>query len=1369
MSDQANPLAGVSTEDLLAYKAGDLSKVSTTGLLAIKAARSGAPAPPARFAAQREPIVAPPGATAGPAFAPESAVRPFIEPPNARMDESMARKASGYQWEATPQGQAESRIAAERDAERASRREASPPGFFERTAEGFAGGLMAAPMAAEELVRRRSPGGDLFEVNRPDPAGPRLDKPAWQAVAAGALRGGTGSSFSLLMPGLTTAFSGAQATPIGEKAFGYLHKPGEMVKEAGGGELAVELTDQAVNLAAMMGAHKAVNAGAARAGKAWRQAVGGGKIAPERGVNPETPGATVKVDTGAGLARGSSIPAATPEAPPVVAPIPPRPQDAEKPVPATAPEARPTAPKSGMVVAARDASGNVIYGNPGDIHINLAKQVPPGALGKMEQGFAGPDGKFLTRQEALDAVDLPVPKRDFGLDAKDYQEAQVRAARAARAKPTPAPPPAPETPPAPTEIASVEGTAGNAAGAKGDVTLGSNRLLTPEMAKQAEGWIETAERPINAVTRTIRGKIAQIPGVRPVAESIANLAKSPEARVSKGFEETILKGRGRERGTRYDIAKAVKELEAAKLDEAQMEEAGKSLSSEPADLSKFMPEQRAVVESVRGKLQGLRSREVEAQTMSHEVFAEYPQGHLTRFLKPGTLPERILGQRGGVKVKAYTAAQDMPSLKVKLPASEVRSHLGQEQPRLLKQDGKTTLVKFNDTPEGRAARDGLAWSIEQSYKTERSQLGAEATREIKSSDPRAVRQLQAEAETIPTRGDALELGADDAHAKALEAQRGKLMGKSRAAMNTADVREAKALVRAEADVPRAADLGIELGEPVPPDVAARIFEPSTPRRLLGTMAESGSRLAKAETLKDLSKLVDEKGPIAIEAVKGEPPPDGFEMLASAKGRDYGALDGKWVRADAAKYVRGAFESTPEAPSGVENMKGVQRAIMERFKVSRLLYNPRQWFRQIPSNIEFENLMGFSNWNPRYIQHKIRGLQAMREGSPYYRIGLEAGFFDPAMVSKAELGLMEEAMGSKGNPGYRVTKAILTGGVSELAPGKLRSVESFLGRAYSKADSWTKMSGLRFAVEELGMTPDQAVAYVRKWTPSPESVSNAVKAWSGSIIGDPWFRYRAEQARINAQALAEKPIRLAMNRAQGSLIRGAAVLGGASLLSDDEKKALENEQGSGAIALGRDEQNRPLGLDYKFLSTIGDLAYADPATIGKEGDDEFDRAMEISGAGNNPFLSILAEQKTGRDRYGRPINPEGTRAGRVSSFLSQLQKTFVPDIAGRHVEKLKAAIEGKPYSPYQPAQTVPQAILDVGFGFKLTPLDADYALQKIARQGATAVEDITAKFRRDAINGQPIDMERLKELAESLKADMANRTKPLQAIQPTQGR
>ena len=60
-------------------------------------------------------------------------------------------------------------------------------------------------------------------------------------------------------------------------------------------------------------------------------------------------------------------------------------------------------------------------------------------------------------------------------------------------------------------------------------------------------------------------------------------------------------------------------------------------------------------------------------------------------------------------------------------------------------------------------------------------------------------------------------------------------------------------------------------------------------------------------------------------------------------------------------------------------------------------------------------------------------------------------------------------------------------------------------------------------------------------------------------------------------------------------RGASALAtriglGASALSEDEDKALENEQGGGAVALGRDEQGvARLGIGDDLVDDMGDRA------------------------------------------------------------------------------------------------------------------------------------------------------------------------------------
>jgi hypothetical protein len=91
-----------------------------------------------------------------------------------------------------------------------------------------------------------------------------------------------------------------------------------------------------------------------------------------------------------------------------------------------------------LVVAARDDAGKVYMGKPGQIHSDLLDQLPPGFSDAdiPEMGFAGPDGKFMTREEAFDKLhteghpaafvpEYPEIQSGIGLklDAGDYARA----------------------------------------------------------------------------------------------------------------------------------------------------------------------------------------------------------------------------------------------------------------------------------------------------------------------------------------------------------------------------------------------------------------------------------------------------------------------------------------------------------------------------------------------------------------------------------------------------------------------------------------------------------------------------------------------------------------------------------------------------------------------------------------------------------------------------------------------------------------------------------------------------------------------------------------------------------------------------------
>lgn len=1008
--------------------------------------------------------------------------------------------------------------------------------------------------------------------------------------------------------------------------------------------------------------------------------------------------------------------------------------------------------------AIREAIKNVRavdrYGNPerpsGLLNAALAGDDLSGAMWIENLDRATP--REITKQY-VDAVRAAVPDATFA-DMKfalTGKAPKVQAAAPHAELPAPAAPSAPDVPAAPASP-DPSPAGGAAVPPREGPTLG---VGLGALGKKPEGWIEAIEEPY---ARTI-GK-----GVAKVVDPALNLFKSPEAKISPEFEKAVQEGRSTERGLSADAKRAVSKYERATkgISPEQNKQIGRSLSSEDADLSGLTAEQRAAVEDLRGSVQDIRSKELASSSpFSKEVFEEYPQGHLKRVVKPGLITERRVARAGGVTVKAYQTAKDMFGIKVDLPAEEARSLVPPGSPlRYLKQEGRSTLLKFTNSPEGMKARDAFFESLKSRFADARSRLGADATREMRAAgDPREVRRLLEEQETIPTEKEALELGASPEEAKKHTFARLGVGAKAKAEMNTVDVREVKQFARAQADVPRVGDLGVEKFDPIPEDVADRIFVKDTAQRAHVTLQESARRIGKAETLKNISEVVDSKGPVAIEPpTPGADTPEGYTLVDN---KAFGPLNRKFVRNDVLEYVKGAFD-----PQQKHFLTEFGDGLMERFKTVRLL-DPRMVPRQLVSNMEFENLAGMSNWNPRYLQWKAKGLAAMREGSPY-RAALERnGFLHSGVVTEAEIGLAESALAESGSVGKRIGRAVGSFGLTELAPKMLKRVESAGWKAYSSMDAWTKSTIYVHAIEELGMSPADAAAYVRKWTPSPESVATWVQGYSRHLVGDPWARYRAEMARINLQAIKEKPIRLAMNRLQKDIIRGVAIGAGASLLSSDEKKALENEQGGGAVALGRDAEGRPLALNYTFLSTLGDF-FSQPKTVGKPWKDATDTFLRWSGLGDNPLYSTGSQMLTGENaKTGKPINPEGTIEGGLKSFAALAASQWTPSMLSSHAAKLNAAWNDEPYSPNQPKQTKEQAVLDVFFGFKLTPLDAQQALQKIARQGARAYDDIASNFRGKAMRGETIDPENARKLADMLAKDYSERAAPLNRISAEQ--
>lgn len=91
-------------------------------------------------------------------------------------------------------------------------------------------------------------------------------------------------------------------------------------------------------------------------------------------------------------------------------------------------------PKEGLVVANIGTDGNIYYGLPGELHLNLTEKfgdvvranIPAETPIWKKIGFAGPDGKFLTRKEALTKTKVkPSQSVEGQLDALDLREQTI--------------------------------------------------------------------------------------------------------------------------------------------------------------------------------------------------------------------------------------------------------------------------------------------------------------------------------------------------------------------------------------------------------------------------------------------------------------------------------------------------------------------------------------------------------------------------------------------------------------------------------------------------------------------------------------------------------------------------------------------------------------------------------------------------------------------------------------------------------------------------------------------------------------------------------------------------------------------------------
>lgn len=534
-----------------------------------------------------------------------------------------------------------------------------------------------------------------------------------------------------------------------------------------------------------------------------------------------------------------------------------------------------------------------------------------------------------------------------------------------------------------------------------------------------------------------------------------------------------------------------------------------------------------------------------------------------------------------------------------------------------------------------------------------------------------------------------------------------------------------------------------------------LHEIKDPVRLLKIgLREAGDRIAKATVLKQISEMGDEKGkfvldPRSAEAMRAARPENtaaGAESdYTKMEGKGWYHLDGKLVRNDIREALMQTLGKAGEV-SGKDawylHVAHTMEGALSVYKEAHVVWNPSMALRHAATGASELTYMGLDPMNPENAP-RIAKLHAMvQEGGKYHQDVVRAGYDHAGgQISPEEYAGIDA---KKGWHAARVGRAALSLGASEGGPQAIvQDVAKRFGKnidlkgpeakeAYLAARD--RMASVVFGplvearklgyahLRETGLSDAAARARVEALTIDPAKMSDAVKV--ASNIAAPWLRFHAQAAKVGVNAARLNPAGFAVERLrtgimQAAVLSGLAALGKSLNLTDDEKKAIENEA-PGSLVIGRDDAGKPMLVDMRHFDMLG----SSPLFSGREKGGDVDQGIagkawdfvkDKTSLGENPVGDVAKSfGKDAEDRYHRPTNP-------AREWLRNFTPNLTPGV-GWDARKLAAAFEGEqaapPTSKWTPGsqrQSIPQALADVALGVKERSFDADYEKAKVAHE------------------------------------------------------
>lgn len=892
--------------------------------------------------------------------------------------------------------------------------------------------------------------------------------------------------------------------------------------------------------------------------------------------------------------------------------------------------------------------------------------------------------------------------------------------------------------------------------------------LMARMARLGAAPERLYQKGTEKVGRGVSKVVDVVPGARPTVNWAQSWLKTPEENISSKYAAAKEGGRGEVRVGRAEGAYFGKKIEESLAGASDPDRRGvyDYLIGDSNNLpSSITPAQKAAIDEVSAFIDQGRTDLVNRGRLSPDAYDEFNRYlrrqfqnvELGREAQKGARPFSASGDKP--RLDERWSRQDAYEMRVDLPRGDVDFLLSEfpnfTRPSYVGELKGTTMVKFPDSPAGQAARDAFVDHVKTSYRQGRANLQGLATREMKASDPTAVRSLRTTAESVPTAAEAAELGASPVEAAEAAKAKANLHAQSRAAMNTVDVGQAKMLHQAALETPTAGELSIKTADPLSPEMRELMGEDTNPATAVAkTIANVRAEVAKFDTMQSILDGRDEKGAWAVRRQPGQKPsdaPDGYKHIANKR---LGPLDDTFVRNDVAADLEGVYGN--RSPSGPDQVADFFRGATDRWKTWRTVRNPAGHVQNAISMPMTAIEAGVSPFNPdnwKHYQETIRAMQNPDPFDPIQREIIRNGIDEGARLSAYELGKVRDVWGNPNSTtGYKIGQT-LTDPVWWTKTAA--DFDQTAGAYYNFADRLVRQSLYRKLRAE-GMTPERATIETDKFTTNYAKQGRFIQGMRHAPLS-PFISYAYERLRVLKNNLLEHPTRAGATLTAGYALQQAIESTLGSGVSDEEKKAAHAEYGGSRwgdfgnqfnIVVGRRADGMPRVWDAGALFTV-DRPLRGPR-------DELDESkleqnakwvLKTLGFESGPLTTQLASQIYGRDMFtGKEFLTPGDR---LRSFGREVAPPFTPFL-GAKAEKIRQSFGGEQYAKSKPPISGGEALMDALLHIRLDGYSPEQSSLNIVRAADRASERNNRIFNEE-IDRAGEDSERAERAGATLGA------------------